>query len=251
MNPGARSRPIDPAMRSGVKLVVFDMAGTTVRDDGMVLECFVAAAEHAGLRVSRAELNDRMGTSKRVVFDELARRQAGPGRDEEARVLADRGYEAFCGVLEGAYARAGVAPIDGAEATFAWLRERGVRTALNTGFYRRVTDILVDGLGWRSAVDAVVCVDDVREGRPAPYMIHEAMQRCGVHGVDEVAVVGDTPSDMLAGRNAGARAVIGVTSGSHDAATLRRCPSTHVIGSVRDLPETLERLGRLDRVTRR
>lgn len=233
-------------MRSGVKLVVFDMAGTTVRDDGMVLECFVAAAEYAGLRVSRDELNARMGTSKRAVFDELARQQVGPGRADEARALADRGYEAFRGVLEGAYARAGVAPIDGAERVFAWLHDQGAKVALNTGFYRRVTDILVDGLGWRARLDAVVCVDDVREGRPAPYMIHEAMQRCGVHGVDEVAVVGDTPSDMLAGRNAGARAVVGVTSGSHDAATLRRCPSTHVIDSVRDLPATLERLGRLD-----
>lgn len=232
-------------MRSGVGLVVFDMAGTTVQDDGMVLECFVAAAGHVGLRASREEINDRMGTSKRAVFDELARRQVGPGRDEEARALADRGYEAFCQVLEGAYARAGVAPIDGTEGVFAWLRERGAKVALNTGFYRRVTDIIVEGLRWTTAVDAVVCVDDVREGRPAPYMIHEAMQRCGVRAVDEVVVVGDTPSDMHAGRNAGARAVVGVTSGSHTAATLRRCPSTHVLASVRDLPGMLERLGRL------
>ena len=57
----------------GVQLVVFDLAGTTVHDDGMVLECFVAAAGHVGLRVSRDELNDRMGASKRAVFDELAR----------------------------------------------------------------------------------------------------------------------------------------------------------------------------------
>ncbi|MDO9021905.1 MAG: HAD hydrolase-like protein [Deltaproteobacteria bacterium] len=83
----------------------------------------------------------------------------------------------------------------------------------------------------------MVCVDDLRGG-PAPYMLHEAMQCCGVHGVDEVAVVGDTPSDMLAGRNPGARAVVGVTSGSRDAGTLRRCPSTHVIDSVRDLPSS-------------
>ena len=120
-----------------------------------------------------------------------------------------------------------------------------MKVALNTGFYRRVTDIIVEGLRWRDAVDAVVCVDDVREGRPAPYMIHEAMQRCGVHGVDEVVVVGDTPVDMLAGRNAGARAVVGVTSGSHPVATLRRFPSTHVLPSVRELPAMLDRLGRL------
>ncbi len=230
-------------MRSGVRLVVFDMAGTTVRDDDMVLECFVAAAEYAGLRATRDELNARMGTSKLAVFDELSKRQLGPGPAADA--MRDRGYDAFRRVLEGAYERAGVEPIDGAERVFGWLRDHGARVALNTGFYRRVTDILVDRLGWRSVVDTVVCVDDVREGRPAPYMIHEAMQRCGVHGVDEVVAVGDTPSDMLAGRNAGARAVVGVTSGAHTAATLRRYPSTHVIESVRELPATLERLVRL------
>jgi phosphonatase-like hydrolase len=234
-------------MRSGVRLVVFDMAGTTVQDDSLVLECFVAAAGYVELRVTRDELNARMGQSKRAVFDELARRQVGAGRDAEASALGERGYEAFCQVLEGAYARAGVAPIAGAGEVFAWLRARGVKVALNTGFYRRVTDVIVDGLRWRDAVDAVVCVDDVREGRPAPYMIHEAMQRCLVRAVDEVVVVGDTPVDMQAGRNAGARAVVGVTSGSHTAATLRREPSTHVLGSVRELPDVLERLGRLAR----
>lgn len=232
-------------MVSGLRLAVFDMAGTTVRDDGMVLECFVAAAGHVGLRATRDELNARMGTSKREVFDELSRRQLGPGRERDAAALRDRGYDVFREVLEAAYARSGVAPIDGAEEVFGWLRGRGVRVALNTGFYRGVTDILVEALGWRGALDTVVCVDDVREGRPAPYMIHEAMHRCGVHGVDEVVVVGDTPSDMLAGRNAGARAVVGVTSGAHTAATLRRFPATHVLDSVRDLPATLERLGRL------
>jgi phosphoglycolate phosphatase-like HAD superfamily hydrolase len=47
---------------------------------------------------------------------------------------------------------------------------------------------------------------------------------------------------MLAGRNAGARAVVGVTSGSHTAASLRRYPATHVVESVRDIPAVLAAL---------
>lgn len=223
------------AAASGVRLVVFDMAGTTVRDDALVLNCFVEAAQRVGLDVSREELNARMGESKRALFDALARRQRAPE-------VAARGYETFRAVLEEAYARAGAAPIDGAERVFARLRADGVRVALNTGFYRRVADLLVERLGWRDVVDAVVCDDDVPEGRPAPYMIHAAMQRCGVHDVRDVAVVGDTPSDMLAGRNAGARAVVGVTSGSHTAASLRRYPATHVVESVRDIPAVLAAL---------
>jgi phosphonatase-like hydrolase len=229
----------------GFELVVFDMAGTTVHDDGAVLECFVAASEAVGLRATREELNDRMGLSKREVFDELARRQHSSPRD--AAELRDRGYDAFRRILESTYERMGVAPIRGAEEVFAWLKARAIKVALNTGFYRQVTEIILGKLGWGSIADAVVTVDEVPEGRPAPYLIHTAMQRCRVRSVAAVAVIGDTPSDLLAGRNSGARAVLGVTSGSHSAGSLRRFPSTLLIDSVRDLPGALERIARLDR----
>jgi phosphonatase-like hydrolase len=232
---------------AGVRLVVFDMAGTTVHDEGLVLECFVAAAEAVGLVVTREELNERMGLSKHQVFDELARRQLGTARSKEAEALRDNGYDAFRRILEASYERGGVSQVRGTEAVFAWLRRHEVKIALNTGFYQRVTDIIVEKLGWRNTVDAVVCVDDVREGRPTPYMIHEAMQRCRVHAVSEVIVVGDTPSDMIAGFNSGARAVVGVTSGAHTGASLRRFPATHITESVRDLPHIIERLGRIER----
>lgn len=225
------------------QLVVLDMAGTTVHDDGLVLECFVAAVQSVGLVATAAELNARMGQSKREVFDDLARRQVGAGTAADA--LRDRGYDLFREILENAYRKRGVAPIRGAEQTIRWLRAQGIRIALNTGFYREVTDIIVDGLGWRPLVDTVVCDDDVSEGRPAPYMIHTAMQRCRVRSVRDVIVVGDTPSDMMAGTNAGARAVVAVTSGSHDAAALRRHAATHLLDSVRDLPGVIERIDRL------
>lgn len=226
-----------------IRLVVFDMAGTTVHDDGMVLECFLAAAEAVGLRASREELNDRMGTSKLAVFDELAKRQSGAGKAGEE--LRDRGYEIFRRVLEDTYQRTGVTPVRGAEDVFTKLRARGIKCALNTGFYRQVTEIIVDKLGWKSAVDAVVCVDDVAQGRPAPFMIFEAMQRCSVVDVAEVIVTGDTPSDVIAGKRSGARAVAAVLSGAHTGATLRRFPATHVLESVRDLPAVIDRLERL------
>jgi phosphonatase-like hydrolase len=232
-------------VQTDVRLVVFDMAGTTVHDDGLVLECFVAAAEQVGLAVTRDELNDRMGMSKHFVFDELSKRQLGAGRAAEE--LRDRGYEIFRRVLEAAYEKGGVAPVRGAEGVFETLHESNVKCALNTGFYRKVTDIIVDKLGWRNKVDAVVCVDDVAEGRPAPYMIHEAMQRCRVRAVDEVVVIGDTPADMIAGKCSGARAVVGVLSGAHTGSTLRRYPATHILDSVRDLPAMLGRLGRIGR----
>ena len=76
-------------------------------------------------------------------------------------------------------------------------------------------------------------------------MIHLAMQRTAVLAVAAVAVLGDTPSDIAAARNAGARLAIGVETGTHTAASLRRQPLTHLLEGVWELPALLRRLERL------
>ena len=78
-------------------------------------------------------------------------------------------------------------------------------------------------------------------GRPAPYMIFEAMARLGVGDVRGVLAVGDTPLDLQAGTRAGCGGVIGVLSGSHTIETLGPVRHTHIIASVADLPELIER----------
>jgi hypothetical protein len=57
-----------------------------------------------------------------------------------------------------------------------------------------------------------------------------------VRAVDRVAVVGDTPLDLEAGTNAGARWVIGVLSGAHGLSTMGPTRHTHLLESVAALP---------------
>ena len=73
-------------------------------------------------------------------------------------------------------------------------------------------------------------------GRPAPYLIFQAMQKTLVHPVARVAAIGDTTLDLQAGANAGAGWVIGVLSGAHDLATLGRIPHTHLLPSIAEVP---------------
>ncbi|MGZ6969654.1 MAG: HAD hydrolase-like protein, partial [Acidimicrobiia bacterium] len=60
-----------------------------------------------------------------------------------------------------------------------------------------------------------------------------------VDAVQEVAVAGDTISDLEAGMAAGASVVAGVLTGAHDRAQLESAPHTHVLGSVAELPAVL------------
>ena len=66
------------------------------------------------------------------------------------------------------------------------------------------------------------------------------MARLGVEDPRSVVVVGDTTSDLEAGARAGAGAVIGVLSGSHDEAALATAPHTAIVPDVSGLVAVLE-----------
>ena len=215
----------------GTALVVFDMAGTTVHDGGEVVGAFADALADHGVTVTADELAAVRGASKRWAV----RRFFPEGADGDRQ--ADSAYAAFRAHLRARYGGGGARAMDGAEAVFEALRAAGIRVALNTGFDREITALLMAALGWeRGKVDALVCGDDVTAGRPAPYMIFRAMELTGTASVHEVASVGDTELDLLAGHNAGTRWNIGVLSGAHDAARLARAPHTHLADSIASLP---------------
>ena len=221
-------------------LVVFDIAGTIIEDTGQVINAFAAAFRKHGIQVTEAEIRSLHGASKREVFKQYIERQFGLEEPENTARI-DRAYADFRDILETTYATEGVHAIPGAESTFGWLRDHGIKIALNTGFYRKVTEIILRSVGWHlGVVDAIICGDEVPRGRPAPYMIFRAMEATGITDVRRVTVVGDTPLDLLAGMNAGVRGVVGVLSGSHRIEGLGGVEHTHIISSVAELPDLLE-----------
>jgi phosphonatase-like hydrolase len=209
------------------ELAIFDLAGTTVEDHGEVPAAFTAALAEQGIAVTPEQIRNVRGSSKRQALLHLI--PAGP---ERAR-LAETAYATFRAHLAHRYASEGVRAIPGAESAFRLLREQGVRVALNTGFDREITDLLLGTLGWaEGVVDAIVCGDEVPQGRPAPYLIFRAMEKTGSLAVRRVANIGDTTLDLYAGDNAGVRWNVGVLSGAHDRQTLERAPHTHLLPSV-------------------
>ena len=225
-----------------IELVVFDTSGTTVEDGGLVLDAFLEALGQQQVTVTESELQPWRGASKRQVLRVFIERQWGPQSTGIDQRVEDA-YAAFRSSLEQGYARADVRPVPGAEETFTWLRARGIKIALTTGFYRRVTDLILGRVGWPTgALDASICSDDVAQGRPAPYMIFRAMEATGVTGVRRVAKVGDTVLDLQAGQNAGAGLLVGVLSGSGSREQLASVEGARIISSVGDLPQLLDEL---------
>jgi phosphonatase-like hydrolase len=217
-------------------LVVFDIAGTTVYDGDAVGTCLREALRRvARLEFGRDEVNAVMGIAKPVAIARLLEGRLGRRPDECQVYEIHRDFEGR--MLEHYRTSPQVREVEGAAAAFAALRGRGVKVALDTGFGRPITDAVLARLGWTvpDVVDATVTSDDVAAGRPAPDMIYEAMRLTGVADAARVVKVGDTPSDLHEGTNAGCGMVIGVTSGSHTADELRRHPHTALVGSVREV----------------
>ncbi len=231
-------------MSPPIRMVAFDMAGTTVADAGAVEEAFQLALDAVGLTARdlrgepRRYLRRTMGQSKIAVFTELL------GGD---RHRAEQANTAFEGAFDQAVERGEVEPMPGAEEAFTRLRDAGMRLCLTTGFSPVTRDRIVTALGWEGMVDLALSPVDAGRGRPWPDMILTAVLRLRIDDVAEVAVVGDTSSDLTAGTRAGASMVVGVLNGVHSRAELAAAPHTHLIGSVADLPALLLPPGAVDR----
>ncbi len=219
-----------------IRLVVLDMAGTTVADDGAVEEAFQVALDAVGLTANslmadpEEYIRRTMGQSKITVFTELL------GGDHHRAEQANLAFEE---AFDQAVDRGEVSALPGAEHAFAVLRDAGMRLCLTTGFSPATRDRIMAALGWNGSVDLTLSPADAGRGRPWPDMILTAVLKLHIDDVAEVAVVGDTTSDLLAGTRAGASLVIGVLSGAHDRSELGRAPHTHLIDSVADLPGLL------------
>lgn len=206
------------------------MSGTTIQDMNQVPRAFERALVEYGITLSHEQMKAVRGGSKRQALLKLI----PPGRDQMN--LVEKVYRSFHVHLEQIYNETGVLPVAGAEELFGILRERGMHIVLNTGFDRETTEFLLKRLKWTgNLIDGFVCSDDVRSGRPAPYMIFHAMETVGVESVHNVANVGDTALDLRAGHNAGVRWNIGVLTGAHDRESLEKEPHTHILQSVADL----------------
>lgn len=224
-----------------VALVVFDIGGTLVEDQGEVPRVLLSALNENGVQASAADIRRFRGASKTEFISALVRQQWGEGLDEnEARVTAVAAR--FESGLEEAYGSSGGRAIAGAGACVSWLRERGIMAAVNTGFPRRIAEFLLVRAGLQSSFNAVITGEDVPKGRPAPYLIFRAMEHAGATDVRAVITVGDTPLDVQAGRNAGVGQVVAVPTGPYSSEELREHAPDHILSSVAELPDLVDGL---------
>jgi phosphonatase-like hydrolase len=222
-----------------IKMVVFDMAGTTVNENMIVYKTLQAAINLAGFHVTLDQvLAEGAGKEKVDAISTILAVYAHHHDDE----LINRIYQDFIVRLQEAYHTQRISPQDNAEELFRALRARNRLIVLNTGYNQATAQLLISKLGWKKGVefDSVITATDVRHNRPYPDMILLAMDQFGIKEASVVAKVGDSIIDIEEGANAGCGLTIGITTGAHTRQQLETAKPDYIIDDLLELPTVLD-----------
>lgn len=228
-------------MDQSIKMVVFDMAGTTVNEDNIVYKTLQNAINQVG----NFELN----------LNEVLEHGAGKEKLQAIRAilenclnivdepLAESIFKVFLEQLATAYQVENVYPNTNANELFAELKSKNVLRVLNTGYDRKTAEFLLTKLNWTVGqdIDALVTASDVPQNRPHPDMINLAIQNFGIKSPLSVVKVGDSIIDIQEGQNAGCGLSIGITTGAHTYEQLNSANPQYIINDLLELVTVIER----------
>ncbi|SEW52744.1 phosphonatase-like hydrolase [Chitinophaga arvensicola] len=217
-----------------IKMVVFDMAGTTVNEDNVVYKTLQQAINEQGFSFTLEQvLAEGAGKEKLQAIQSVLAVYAGNNSVE----LADRIFARFRILLDQAYATLEVTEQENAGSLFQSLRKEGVLVVLNTGYQADTANGLIEKLGWQRGedYDALITASDVPRNRPYPDMILRAMEQFGISNGREVVKVGDSTIDIEEGKNAGCALSIGITTGAHTKEQLQQASPDYIIHNLNEL----------------
>ena len=228
---------------SSIQLVVFDIAGTTIRDNGHVADAFISAFRDFGFEMPVAEVKKVMGFRKIDAITLLLGKFAPECKEDD--ILIDRIHTVFIDKMIDFYRNdEELAPFPHTEEVFAALHRKGIRIALNTGFTRIITDTILHRLRWDNRhpyIARVICSDEVTHGRPYPDMIRTLIADLDIASPDRVLKIGDTEVDIEEGRNAGCGTVVSVTTGAYTRQQLETHHPDFIIDDLRELLPIVEK----------
>lgn len=112
-----------------------------------------------------------------------------------------------------------LAPVGDLVGLFGGLRDRGLRLGVATNDTEKAAHATLRRLGIADRMDFVAGYDSGHGAKPEPGMI---LAFCAAMDLDPaaVAMVGDSPADLTAGRTAGCGRVVGVLTGTSPAEVL-------------------------------
>lgn len=138
-----------------IKMIIFDLSGTTVEDYNAVAKSLHQASVEHGLNVPLSEFEKTIGTNKIHLYQYhigLNRGQKIEFQDFELKSFPDLLEEAMVvfnrySVIMLDYYKHNIRPMSGAEDVFLWCKKNDIRVVTDTGFHRDINNAIY---GWSS-----------------------------------------------------------------------------------------------------
>jgi HAD superfamily hydrolase (TIGR01509 family) len=207
---------------------IFDLDGVLVDSNQLHVEAWRRALEQHGHHLAPEAIFREIGKGGDKLVVSLLGQEVEDRQGNALRAAHGREYAALVEAR-------GLRAFDGGQGLIGALRERGARTALATSSQGAEIELAerATGVPWRRLFDVVVGADDVDETKPAPDLVAVAVKKLALAAGD-CAMLGDTPWDTQAARQAGVTP-IAVTSGGHTAEALRAAGAAAIYRDVGDL----------------
>lgn len=220
-----------------IKLIVFDMAGTTVNEDNVVYKTLWAAFNEANYELTLAKVLDiAAGQEKLNAVKALL---AEIGQNDEQLALAI--HKDFLVKLDKAYTELDVKPCSGAEELFDTLKTKKIKVGLNTGYSRDVAERLLEKLGWEEGedFDVLVTASDVDNMRPHPDMIELIMAKSAIIDSKTVMKVGDSAIDVEEGKSANVGVTVGILGGAQNKQQIEVANPDYIIDHLEQITQII------------
>ena len=212
---------------SQLKAVVFDSDGTLMNTEELIIAAYQHVATQHELRPpSRDQIMVHMGKSLKEIYAGLF-----PKHPDHDQLVAANGAFILDHVLE-------TQGYDGLEDLLRALRGDGLMLGLLTGGDHKVAALL-EHHGIAHYFGSVVHSELIEKQKPDPEGLQLVLHELGVQP-DQAVMVGDMRYDILAGKNAGVRATIGVTHGFGTRQELQQAGADRIVSNLPELLTVLQ-----------
>ena len=226
-------------IRNNISLLVCDMAGTVINEHGQVYKSLFNTLKKLGYNPDINELENWGGKHKRQILTQEIYKTVARGEYIPVDLMfkVDEAEEKLIEDLRDNYFnKSGISLVDdGLFNFFDCARINGIKIALNTGYPKDFQKEIINHFNLDLHVDDFISSEEVKYGRPYPYMIHELMSRFDIQNPRHIAKVGDTKNDMKEGANACCGINIGVLSGFENKNALFASGADVVVNKITDL----------------
>ena len=209
-----------------IKAVIFDVDGTLVDTVDLHASAWVEALRHFGFEVAFDDMRAQIGKGGDQILHGLLPPEALERRREE--------IEAFRAELFKRESLPKARAFPGVRRLFEHIRAAGQRAVLASSGkedevegYKKLADIA-------DLVEAATSSDEAERSKPFPDIFQAALHKLSPLSAHETMVIGDTPYDAEAARNAGLR-MVGVLSGGFSEEALREAGCVAIYRDPEDL----------------